>query len=186
MKMPGSGKRRADAKRVKRVKRQAESRNSASVAPKQQKRDDHEVVETISLAENSTESGIGMAEVGRPEGIIHFDDFVKNKQLEFNDSMPKIEPLKCPGIYMAIHVPKQSQDKIISHQYINPAFLLKGSLELAKICSGATLHINEKGGLESRPKVTKQAIRILMNGQMLLLFLQASICKNTMTKELIS
>ena len=58
--MSGRGKPRADAKRTKRVKRQAESRNSASVAPKQQQRDDHEVVGTIFPAENSTESGIGM------------------------------------------------------------------------------------------------------------------------------
>lgn len=126
--MPGRGKPRVDAKRVKRVKRQAESRNSASVAPKQQKRDDHEVVETISLAENSTESGIGMVEVGRPEGIIHFDDVFKNVQLEFNDSMPEIEPLRCPGADMAVHVPKQIQDKIMSHQYINLALLLKRQL----------------------------------------------------------
>ena len=80
-------------------------------------------------------------------------------QLEFTDSMPEIEPLRCPGAAMAVHVPKQIQDKIMSHQYINLALLLKGSLELAEICSGATLHINEKGGIESRPKVTKQAIR---------------------------
>ena len=85
--------------------------------------------------------------------------FFKNVQLEFNDSMPEIEPLRCPGADMAVHVPKQIQDKIMSHQYINRALLLKGSLELAEICSGATLHNNEKGGIESRPKVTKQAIR---------------------------
>ena len=157
--MPGRGKPRVDAKRVKRSKRQAESRDSAAVAPKQKKRDGHEVVETISLADNSIESGISRAENGRPEGIIHFDDVFKNVQLEFNDSMPEIEPLRCPGADMAVHVPKQIQDKIMSHQYINLALLLKGSLELAEICSGATLHINEKGSIESRPKVTKQAIR---------------------------
>ena len=97
------------------------------------------------MAENNTVSGIGIVEVGRPEGIIHFDDVFKNVQLEFNDSMPEIEPLSSPGADMAVHVPKQIQGKIISHQYINLALLLKGSLELAEICSGATLHINETG-----------------------------------------
>ena len=54
--------------------------------------------------------------------------FFKNVQLEFNESMPR-----CPGADMTVHVPKQIQDKIMSHQYINLALLLKGSLELAEI-----------------------------------------------------
>ena len=37
--------------------------------------------------------------------------------------------------------------------------LLKGSIELSELCSGGTLHINEKGCIESRPKISKQSIR---------------------------
>ena len=50
------------------------------------------------------------------------------------------------------------QKKILNQQYINLAMLLKGSIELSELCSGGTLHINEKGCIESRPKISIRSI----------------------------
>ena len=70
-----------------------------------------------------------------------------------------IEPLRCGDDGLAAHLPKQIQYKITSHQYINLALLLKGSIELDELCSGGTLHHNETGGIETRTKKSKRAIR---------------------------
>lgn len=162
--MSGKGNPRRDALRVKRTKRQAEASNKAEEAPKKQKKTDHaadhEVVETVSLSGNDTEplSGIGISEKEIPEGIIHFDNIFKDIPLDFVESVPEIEPLRCGDEGLAIHLPKQIQEKILNHQYINLALLLKGSIELSEICSGGTLHINEKGCIESRPKILRQTI----------------------------
>ena len=82
-------------------------------------------------------------------------------------SPPDIEPLRCGDDGLAAHLPKQIQYKITSHQYINLALLLKGSIELDELCSGGTLHLNETGrGIETRPKNLNAQSVILMNGQM--------------------
>ena len=68
-------------------------------------------------------------------------------------------PLRCGDEDLTLHLPKQIIEKIFNQQYINLAMLLKGSIELPELCSGGTLHINEKGCIESRPKISKQSIR---------------------------
>ena len=162
--MSAKGRARKDALRVRRSKRQAEASEKVDESAKKQKKaaqqteHEHEVMETISLNGNSPDnSGIGKSQE-RPEGIIHFDSIFKDVQLDFAGSTTEIEPLRCGDEGLAVHLPKQIQEKILNHQYINLALLLKGSIELSEICSGGTLHINEKGCIESRPKKSKQTI----------------------------
>lgn len=166
--MSGRGKAKKDLPRARSSKRQAEASRKAETGKKQKKRADqqaeHEVdhegdgaqdvLETISLSNNEF-SGIGNGQE-QPEGIVHFDNVFKNAQFA---SSPEIEPLRCGDDSLAVHLPKQIQDKITSHQYINLALLLKGSIELEELCSGGTLHLNEKGGIETRPKTSKRSIR---------------------------
>ena len=134
--MSGRGKSRADAPRVRRAKRQADARNETDGAAKKQKiqdqLDDHEVVETLSLSGNASEpqSGIGISGNEKPEGIVHFDNLFKDIQLDYIASAPEIEPLRCCDEGLAVHLPQPIQEKILNHQYINLALLLKGSLEL--------------------------------------------------------
>ena len=111
-----------------------------------------DVTETISLSNNDDSSGIGNGQE-QPEGIIHFDNVFKDAHFS---SSPEIEPLRYGDDGLAVHLPQQIQDKIKSHQYINLALLLKGSIELDELCSGGTLHLNETGAIETRPKTTKR------------------------------
>ena len=164
--MPGSGKARKGPQRAKGSKRQAEDGEKSHPAKKSKKSADkqadhevehepEEVLETITLRQESGKSGIGKHQE-QQEGIIHFDKIFKDVQFS---APPEIEPLRCGDDSLAFHLPKQIQDKITSHQYINLALLLKGNIELEELCSGGTLHLNEKGGLETRPKSSKNTIR---------------------------
>ena len=149
------------------AKRQAEDRKQSQPAKKQKKTvqqqvkhgaehvpDDLEVLDTLSLNNSGDSEGIGNKK--QTAGIIHFDNVFKD--LEFT-SPPDFEPLRCGDDGLAIHLPSKITDKIKNHEFINLALLLKGSIELEELCSGGTLHINEKGGLESRPKTSKHTIR---------------------------
>ena len=167
--MSGRGKAKKDSQRTRGSKRQADASRKAERTKKQKKTVDqqaeheleHEVdqaqdiTETISLSNNDDSSGIGNGQE-QPEGIIHFDNVFKDAHFA---SSPEIEPLRCGDDGLAVHLPQQIQDKIKRHQYINLALLLKGSIELDELCSGGTLHLNETGAFETRPKTSKRAIR---------------------------
>ena len=161
LKMSGRGQTRKDAPRIRRSKRQAEASDRGDSQKKQKNaaqhaEQDHEVVETISLNGHTQvdSSGIGISQE-RPEGIIHFDNIFN----DFAGEIQEIEPLRCGDEDLTLHLPKQIIEKIFNQQYTNLAMLLKGSIELPELCSGGTLHINEKGCIESRPKISKQSIR---------------------------
>lgn len=131
--MPGSGKPRQYAVRVKKTKRAAEEATTASKPTKRNRQED-QVVETISQGEpgaSDTESGTDIIENEKPEGIIHFDNVFKTVQIDFQNYVSEIEPLRCGGADLAVHIPMQLQEKILNQQYINFALLLKGSLELS-------------------------------------------------------
>ena len=142
--MSRRGKSRADALRVKRAKRQADARNETDGAVKKQKNqdqlDDHEVVETLSLSGKASEPV--RYRYKWKWKTVHFDNLFKDIQLDY--IAPEIQPLRCCDEGLAVHLPQPIQEKILNHQYINLALLLKGSLELSEICSGSTLHIMKK------------------------------------------
>ena len=159
--MSGRGQPRKDAPRIRRSKRQADASDRVESQKKQKNaaqhaEQDHEVVETISLnGHNQVDSsGIGISQE-RPEGIIHFDNIFK----DFAGEIQEIEPLRCGDEDLTLHLHKQIIEKILNHQFINLTMLLKGSIKLSELCSGGTLHINEKGCIESWPKISKQSIR---------------------------
>ena len=115
--MSAKGKARKDALRVRRSKRQAEASGKVDESAKKQKKaaqqteHEHEVMEKISLNGNSLDnSGIGKSQE-RPEGIIRFDSIFKDVQLDFAGSTTEIEPLKCGDEGLAVHLPKQIQEK---------------------------------------------------------------------------
>ena len=150
--MPGSGKARKGPQRAKGSKRQAEDGEKSHQAKKSKKSGDkqadhgvkhepEEVLETITLLQDSGKSGTGKHQE-QPECIIHFDKIFKDVQFS---APPEIQPLRCGDDSLAFHLPKQIQDKITSHQYINLALRLEGNIELEELCSGGTLHLNEKG-----------------------------------------
>ena len=77
-------------------------------------------METVSSSNNDS-SGKRINGREQPEGILHFDNALKDAQFA---SPPEIEPLRCGDDGLAVYPPKQIQDKITSHQYINLALLL--------------------------------------------------------------
>ena len=77
----------------------------------------------------------------RDSVIMELQSIFKNVQLEYQNFVHEIEPLWCGGENLAVYNARHTQEKIINHQYINLALLLKVSLELTEICSGGTLHV---------------------------------------------
>ena len=98
--MSAKGRPRKDALRVRRSKRQAEANQKADEATKRKKQaeeSDHEVEETLSLRGGGSEPqpGIGKNKKEKPAGIIHFDNVFGDMHLDFEDTTPEIEPLRC-------------------------------------------------------------------------------------------
>ena len=50
--------------------------------------------------------------------MTHFDNIFKNVLLDYQNSVPEIEHLKCTGIDLAVHVPRQIQEKIFKAKHI--------------------------------------------------------------------
>ena len=60
--------------------------------------------------------------------------------------------IKCCDDEIAFHVPESVKQKILRHEFVNLAVLLKGGVELADIYRSNVLGINELGQLETKPK----------------------------------
>lgn len=59
---------------------------------------------------------------------------------------------------VAAHVPDHLRQQIRKGEYVNFALLLKGAVELADFCSGASLRLTQDGRLETGPKECKDKI----------------------------
>ena len=66
--------------------------------------------------------------------------------------------LKCADDDLSAHVPKQLKQKIWSNAYINIALLLKGNTELADMFSGGLLQVSSDGKIEARPRTSKEKV----------------------------
>ena len=150
--MPGRGKGKTQKKRP----RETEDSDHGSKRQNLEETADIINLATVDSAENGGAEGNKIS----PSGIIHFDTFFQGLNLTKSSlDTPEIEEIRCGGDDITAHVPKLIKEKILNLQYINLALLLKGSTELSDICSGSTLHINEKGGIEARPRTTKQTVK---------------------------
>lgn len=70
----------------------------------------------------------------------------------------EIEPNRCVGDDLSIHIPIKLVRQIQGGDYINLALMLKGAVELTDFCRGTTLRLGENGVLESKVNTCKDKL----------------------------
>ena len=74
-----------------------------------------------------------------------------------------IEPFWNLPDEIHVHVPMSLKQKIWRGEFINLAILLKGSVELANICSPNVFRVMANGTLEERPRECKEMVDSIEN-----------------------
>ena len=165
--MSGRGKPRADARRVKRLRREADSATESTGE-----------VEHLNL--RSLDDQLGQPKKGNNAILLplveevfdiskilassdssHASGNVETDSTSFDLTIGQPDQpflLKCADDDLSAHVPKQLKQKIWSNAYINLALLLKGNTELADMFSGGLLQVSDDGKIEAKPRTSKEKI----------------------------
>lgn len=166
--MPGRGRPRVDARRVKRkakerqeVQKRARTEIPATVEP---------VVERVNLSldehDAQTDTNLGNdLRLPMVEEVFDINKIMDDNSGGIdpgfmlnigNDELPSIE--RCADDDIAAHVPLQLKQKIWANTFINIALLLKGNSELSELFSGGLLHVSDDGKIEAKPRQLKEKV----------------------------